>query len=107
MLIHQPNKTFNIPKIAINNIEIEQVDSLNFLGITIDKQLNWKQHVNAICSKISRSIGILNKLKHYLPLHIKINMYHTMISSHMNYGILAWGNNISRLEKLQKRQSEP
>ena len=60
MLFHQPNKKFNIPKIAINSIEIEQVDSFNFLGITTDKQLTWKQHVNSICSKISRSIGILN-----------------------------------------------
>jgi hypothetical protein len=95
MIFHHPNKKFNEPQIAINNIQIEQGTSFNFLGITIDKQLTWKQHVDKICGKISRAIGILNKLKNLLPLQIKINMYNSMISSHINYGILAWGNNIS------------
>ena len=103
MIFHQPNKKFKEPQITINNIQIEKVNSFNFLGITIDKQLTWKIHVNKICSKISSAIGILNKLKNYLPLQIKINMYHSMISSHINYGILVWGNNISRIEKLQKK----
>ena len=103
MIFHHPNKKFNEPQIAINNIQIEQVTSFNFLGITIDKQLTWKHHVDKICSKISRAIGILNKLKNLLPLQIKINMYNSMISSHINYGILAWGSNISRIEKLQKK----
>jgi hypothetical protein len=103
MVFHQRNKTFLNPTIMINNTPIEKVDSFNFLGITIDTNLSWKPHIDKIGSKISRALGILNKLKNYLPLHIKINMYNSMIAAHINYGILAWGSNLTRIEKLQKK----
>ena len=47
--------------------------------------------------------GILNKLKHILPLEILKTIYTTLIASQLNYGILLWGSNTSRLFKLQKK----
>ena len=47
----------------LNNDEIERVDSFNFLGVTIDKHLNWKQHTEIIANKLSKYCGILSKLK--------------------------------------------
>ena len=55
------------------------------------------------CNKISISIGILNKLKHYIPLHIRINIYNSLILPYVNYGILLWGNNHEKVTKLQKK----
>ena len=71
--------------------------------MTIDKHLNWKPHIEKISSKISRALGIINKLKHYLPLNIKQTMYNTMILPHINYGILSRGFRENRLATLQKR----
>jgi hypothetical protein len=103
MVFHQKNKKFRDPQIAIDNIDIEKVDTFNFLGLTIDKHLNWKAHSDKIYSKISRAIGILNRLKYFLPLHVKQTMYNSLILSHINYCILAWGGNLARIEKQQKR----
>ena len=103
MLFRMPRKNIQIPVINIDNIAIECVDSFNFLGIYLDKSMNWKSHIDYIASKISKSIGILNRLKYILPTDIKIMIYNSLILSHINYGILMWGYHSDRLYKLQKR----
>ena len=92
-----------VPIIIIDNTVIECVDSFNFLGIYLDKYMNWKRHTDYIASKISKSIGILNSLKHILPTEIKLMIYNSLILSHINYGILIWGYHSDRLYKLQKK----
>ena len=65
--------------------------------------LNWQDHVNSIANKISKYIGILNRLKRYLTPKTLLLMYNTFILSSLNYGILVWGYNTDWLFKLQKR----
>ena len=57
-----PNLLFNIDR-----MHIEQVTDFNFLKLIIDSNLNWKAHLNAISTKISRIIGLLHKLKIFFP----------------------------------------
>ena len=76
------------PKLKICESEITCVDSFDFLGITIDKHLTWKSHVDKVSNEISKTIGILNRLKIYLPLNAKLAIYNSLILSHINYGIL-------------------
>ena len=50
----------------INNIfiygkKIETVSHTKFLGVLTDKKLSWYCHVDHICTKIARGIGILRK----------------------------------------------
>ena len=53
--------------------------------------------------KIARSIGILYKVKNILPEYILKTLYNSLLLPHLTYGILAWGNNTSVLNKLQKK----
>ncbi len=48
-------------------------------------------------------MGILNKLKHFIPIKNKILIYNSLVLSHLNFGILAWGFQCARLTKLQKK----
>ena len=50
----------------INDIEIEKVKELKFLGVIIDETLCWKPHIHHVKTKISKSIAILYKTKHLL-----------------------------------------
>ena len=52
-----------MPNLHINNIKLECLDSFNFLGITIDKHLTWEEHISLIANKISRTVGVINRLK--------------------------------------------
>ncbi len=48
-------------------------------------------------------MGILNKLKHFLPLNAKVLIYNSLILSHLNVYILTWRYQYDRILKLQKR----
>ena len=55
------------PNIQINGSNIEFVENFMFLGITINNKLNWNSHINKVRNKISKTVGILNKLRSFLP----------------------------------------
>jgi hypothetical protein len=93
----------HVPTLKINNVDIERVTDFNFLGITLNESLSWHSHTSKIAGKISRTIGVMNRLKHILPQCALKLMYHSLILSHLQYGILVWGFESNRIEKLQKR----
>ncbi len=91
IIFHIPKKKEDSPHLIIDGTIIERVSDFNFLGLTLDKNLNWKGHLNKTSNNISKSIGILNKIKRVIPLKTKILLYNSLILPHLNYGILAWG----------------
>ena len=62
-----PQKRVSQQSFNIEGLLIEQVYEFNFLGLLIDANLNWKSHLNSIGTKVSRSIGLLHKLKYVFP----------------------------------------
>ena len=92
-----------IPDLFINGIKIKHTTTFKFLGIIFDENLTWKQHCDYIARKINKVCGIMNRLKRILPYHTMRTLYFSMIHSHLNYGLLAWGFQPNRLFKIQKR----
>ena len=78
MNFHVPRKETQTLTHKIDNINIEQVDEFNFLGLILNTNLTrQKKHVNKIANKCSKTICVLNKLKHILPLDIKTLLYNS------------------------------
>ena len=108
-LIIPPKKNHRISNISIhfNDSVIKINDTVKYLGITIDNKLNFEEHINALATKISRSLGVLCKLCHILPKSALRNLYHSMIHPHLLYGITVWGNafdkHLKRLATLQNK----
>ena len=104
---HKTNQSKDQFKLSIDNTEVKEVSTFQYLGITIDQTLTWKNHVDDLAKKCSRSIGILHKVKQFLPESALLSLYYTLFLSHINYGITAWSSaNIvdkNRLHFLQKR----
>ena len=103
MLFHSPKKQVVTPALKINDQPIESVDNFVYLGISINKNLSWKIQTDKIARKISKIICVLSKLKNTIPTFILKTIYNSLISCHLNYGILVWGQSLGPLEKLQKR----
>ena len=83
---------------------IENIKEFNFMGLTINENLKWNNHLDNITIKCSRINGQLNKLKNMLPIHLHILLYNTLLLPHINYCVLlAWENTSDRIEKMQKR----
>ena len=91
--------------ITLDDTLLERVKCTKFLGVLIDECLTWKNHIDCICKTISRNIGVMNKLKHFVPDRILHTLYCTLVLPYLNYGILLWGNTCkSYLDKLIKLQ---
>ena len=106
MVFHMPNKHIQALTLKIDDAYIERVDEFNFLGLTLDTNLNWRKHTEKISNKCSKTIGVLNRLKYVLPLDIKVLLYNTLILSHINYCIMIWGYKRNRITSIQKRLCE-
>ena len=102
MLFHTPQRQVCYPVLYIDDIPVEFVNSFNFLGIILDDNLKWNSHINMIAKKISKTIGIMKKIKKYLPTSALLNIYNALVSPHLNYGIIIWGGQTNRIFKLQK-----
>jgi hypothetical protein len=106
MIFRYPQRTFlptDYPSLILANTPIERVEQFDFLGLTISETLSWLPHISKISIKISKAIGILNRLKNILPPNVLILIYNSLINSHMSYCVLAWGFCSSRIIKLQKK----
>ena len=90
--------------IKIENLSLPVVTSFKFLGIWLDKDLNWNVHVNKLITKIKQNLHMLRQGKNFLNQHAKKILYYAQIYSHLSYGIITWGNMIdnTKLVKLNK-----
>ena len=103
MLFYKHPKIVNDLNVQINNNSISRVNTFNFLGLYIHSNITWKTHIDHISKKISRVIGILNKMKYIFPTHILLSLYNSLILPHINYCLLSWGKNSDAILLLQKR----
>ena len=104
MVFAKPNKIIPNFDVKIRNSSVELVSKFNFLGVTLDKGLTWKSHIDKIASKVSKCSGILSRLKHVLPKRILLYIYNALVGPYLFYAVLAWGFvNTNRLLKLQKK----
>ena len=74
----------------------------SFPCLTLNWRLGWLHDIET-ARKVARGIGILKRLKPYLPLTAQKSLYYSLIQSHFQYQINNWGHNCKVLEKLQKR----
>ena len=66
----------------------------------IDENLSWKHHILHIAFKISTSIGIIARLRHFVPLNTLQHIYRSLIQPYLLYGITAWG----RADKIHRNK---
>ena len=101
-LIVRPQKNNGIVNLKINDEDLKQETSSKYPGVLIDDKFNWKHHINQLNTKISKSIGILYKLRHLVPKSTLVTLYNPFIQSHVLYGLLNWGcANKTTLETLK------
>ena len=90
-LAHQGN-------IYINGVNIQRVGNaeqekyMKFLGILLDDKLTWKYHIDYVNNKIARALFAIKQAKHLIPKESMLSLYNALITPHLTYGILAWGN---------------
>ena len=70
-------------------ISLERKKFIEYLGVLIDENLSWSHHIAHVASKISKSIGIISRIRHFVPLSTLHNIYRSLIQPYLMYGIVA------------------
>ena len=66
-------------KLVIDHENLECEDSIKYLGVVIHKNLTWNEHIESLIAKVNQRIGLLNRIKHLLPLDARVAIYNALI----------------------------
>ena len=74
------------PSLMFNNIPVKLVNEHKHLGIILDKQLSFTSHINSKLCIARRGLGIISRLRKYLPRITLELIFKTFIRLHLEYG---------------------
>ena len=93
--------------LRLGDYVIERKNSTKFLGVTLDKNLNWLPHVRNVCRKVAKFIPILCTVRQYIDDVAVKMIYYSPIYPLITYCSSLWGNcaasHIRPLIVLQKK----
>ena len=96
-----------MPLLKINESVIKREQSIKFLGVIVDENLNWKNHIDLVHNKISKSVGILYRASKLLNLSCLKSIYFALIHSYINYANAAWASSPkTELNKILLKQKQ-
>jgi hypothetical protein len=85
---------------------IKQVDKAKSLGLIIDKNLFWSNHIDMKCKKNSSAIGSLKRIRPFISIQTAIEIYNAIIQPHFDYCSPVWDEfNATLCEKTPKLQN--
>lgn len=101
-------KTSNVSlDLYINNERLSQVTEVDYLGLVIDKSLNWKSHITLVKKKITPFIFALRRVRGCLSTKSCWQLYNAFILPHLSYMNTVWGSaaasHLNVLKVLQNR----
>ena len=100
------NKSTHELKIKIDGKKLIPSKFVKYLGVLIDCHLNWHAHEMELHRKLSRAIGMLCKIRHFVNLESLRMIYYGIFSSILLYGSQIWGQHNMIVKKLQTLQNK-
>ena len=94
-------------KINVKGTEVESYDNLMLLGVNIDSQLNFTEHISNVCKKSSQRVGVIMRMRNLIPTNAKLQLYKAAILPHLTYCHIVWhfckASDSRKLEHVQER----
>ena len=91
----------------LEGTNLENVESIKYLGVTITSDLRWNTHVSNVCTKANRTLGFLRRNLYSCPQEVKEAAYKGLVRPVIDYGSSVWdppGVVLQQeLESVQKR----
>ena len=110
MIIGGKRKLVSIssPLLSIFDTDINSVTSFKYLGVMLSSTFTWSDHVEYISSKVNKNLGLLRRIKYYLPYDARLLFYNSLVLPIFDYADLVWGDkdNISLMNELQILQNK-
>jgi hypothetical protein len=99
------NNTPSMPDLYLSGDRIPYCEWINFLGVRVDRNLNWNEHCNNLMGRLSRACFVLRTLRGVLDDTSLRSAYYAYFGSILTYGIEFWGcfSLAFSIFKIQKR----
>ena len=107
MAVSRKHNGLKPPQFVLNNLSLQHVTSFKYLGVLLTSDLSWSQHVDYVCMKARKLIGLVYR-RFYGNMDNEglLQLYITMVRPHLEYAAQVWDphlvKNIEKLEKVQK-----
>ena len=106
-IVFSNRKNLNV-SILLCGVQINRVVDTEFLGVIISSNLTWNKHIDIVINKISKTLGILCKVRHLLPLVGTRTLYMSLVEPYINYCNLVWAQPeptvyLDRIFRIQKK----
>ena len=92
---------------TLEETDLENVESIKYLGVTITTDLRWNTHVSNVCTKANRTLGFLRRNLYSCPQEVKEAAYKGLVRPVLDYGSSVWDPPDvvlqEELESVQKR----
>ena len=85
-------KKHPINNIVVNNISLNESSVTKFLGVFLNDNISWSAHIKHVSRTLSRSYYAILKMKDLLSTHYVLNVYYSLVYSHLSYNVTLWGN---------------
>ena len=97
------------PSLMFNGTSVTQTEIQKHLGMFLDSNLDFKEHIKNVLNKVSKTIGMLRKLQKIKPRPPLITIYKSFTRSHLDYGDIICDQvyNVSFHQKLESIQYNP
>ncbi len=97
-----------IPPLKMNGVQLTEVKVTKFLGLSIQSNLKWNAHINALNTKLSSLSYAFRILSNSVSLQTARCVYYANVHSRLRYGIIFWGNSSYSAQtfRLQKKSYE-
>lgn len=84
---------------------IEEKDHTKYLGMILQGNLKWENHIKTLINKLNRQIPLIYQLKEILPKSKLLIVYKSIALSHIMYGIELYVRETKWTKQIQKVQN--
>ena len=90
-----------IGEVKIDNSSIKIENTVKYLGVLLNENFSFNAHIEYISAKISKTIGVMFRIRQFVPDHILLKLYYSLIYPYLIYCNIVWGNtNATYLNKI-------
>ena len=88
---------------VLDGVAIRKTLTCKYLGLILDAELKWTEHIDAVYKKLIKFVGIFYKLQCKLPAATRRLIYFAFVHCHILYCVELYANtHMSYLDKLIK-----
>ena len=92
--------------LRVANTDVQLNDCVKLLGVYIDYELKFTNHVDHLCKRTSRQLSAIRRIAKYLNKDCIMKLFNAFILSNFNYSSIVWHffphESTSKVEKIKK-----